>query len=115
MGKEDRRLIFAKINDVYLDEKQGYSSGWSDKRVSEDLGVPCAWVKTIREDNFGFEGANEDVRPILDEVKKLLADMEVFENIITERMVEAHTMRDDIKNRCDHLAGRVAKLEKAFM
>lgn len=27
MTKEDRRLIFAKIDEVYLDESKGYSSG----------------------------------------------------------------------------------------
>jgi hypothetical protein len=60
MSKEDQRIIFAEINDVYVDEKTGYSSGWNDKKVAEKLGVPLAWVKGVREAHFGKEGAYED-------------------------------------------------------
>lgn len=61
MSKEEQRIIFAEINDVYLDEKTGYSSGWNDKKVAEKLGVPVAWVKQVRDAHFGKEGAGEDV------------------------------------------------------
>lgn len=60
MGKEDRRVIFSKINDVYMDERTGYAKGWSDKKVSDDLGVPLAWVREIREEHFGVEGLQID-------------------------------------------------------
>lgn len=55
MSREDRRVIFAKLNDVYLDEDQGYDAGWSDAKVADDLGVPRAWITAIREENFGAE------------------------------------------------------------
>lgn len=75
MGKDDRRVIFAKINDVYLDERSGYSRGWSDKRVAEDLGVPLAWVSQIRERDFGKE---------TDEVTELFAETMTQAEILVE-------------------------------
>lgn len=55
MTKEDRRIIFSKIDEHYVDETSGYSDGWSDEKVAKDLNVPRAWVSQIREDNFGPE------------------------------------------------------------
>jgi hypothetical protein len=53
MTRDDRRIIFAKLEDVYVDESTGYSKGWNDNAVALDLGVPRAWVELIREENFG--------------------------------------------------------------
>lgn len=114
MTREDRRLVFAKIDEVYLDEKQGYSTGWSDKKVSQDLGVPQAWVKSIREENFGIEGANEDLRQVLTDGQKLLEDFKVVEGIISDRMKEAQKTKDDLSARANHLAGRISQIEKLF-
>jgi hypothetical protein len=55
MSREDRRIIYAKIEDVY-DVKGGYyKANWTDKLVGSDLGVPWAWVQEIREEFFGPE------------------------------------------------------------
>ena len=59
MGFEDRRIIFEKLNEVYLNEREGYSEDWTDKKVAEHLGVPQAWVTQIRADNFGPHGSNK--------------------------------------------------------
>ena len=72
MTKEDRRVIFAKIDDVYVDENTGYSDGWTDSRVADDLGVPLAWVKNIREENFGEERSNAAISKQLEEAKAML-------------------------------------------
>ena len=72
---DERRLIFAKLNDVYLDEKTGYSGSWSDKKVAEDLGVPWKWVEDIRSQNFGPVGDSETAREIVSEAKTLLDDI----------------------------------------
>lgn len=53
MTRDERRIINAKIDEVYVDEAHGYSLGWNDDRVSKDLGVPRAWVAKMREENFG--------------------------------------------------------------
>ncbi|MGY3130070.1 hypothetical protein ACVWZM_000752 [Bradyrhizobium sp. USDA 4501] len=85
LGRDDRRIIFEKLNEVYVNDKVGYSAGWTDERVASDLGVPRAWVRLIRDENFGDEMANEEIRRqvadasrLLDEVKKATAQAEVI-------------------------------------
>ena len=56
MGRDDRRIITDKLDEIY-DEKIGrYISPWTDAAVSRDLGVPRAWVAEVREQFFGPEG-----------------------------------------------------------
>lgn len=114
MSKEDKRLVFAKIHEVYLDEKSGYASGWSDKRVATDLGVPVAWIRTVREENFGEEGLNEDAKPLLDEARKILDAATTEANILAERLDQGAKARAEILKRADHLAGRITAMEKLF-
>jgi len=65
MGKDDRRIVFAKIDEVYLGEGQGYSSNWSDEKIAKDLNVPRAWVASVREDMFGPAEPEFDAAPLL--------------------------------------------------
>jgi hypothetical protein len=61
MGREDRAIIFDKLNEVY--GKDAYKSPWTDTAVAKDLGVPRDWVSTMRDDMFGPAGSN----PLFDE------------------------------------------------
>jgi hypothetical protein len=61
MGREDRAIIFDKLNEVY--GKDAYKSPWTDAAVAKDLGVPRDWVSTMRDDMFGPAGSN----PLFDE------------------------------------------------
>lgn len=77
MSREDRRIIFAKIDEIYIEGK-GYSPPWTDAAVSRDLGVPRDWVARVRDELFGVEGSNQEfddflakVAPIIAEVKNL--------------------------------------------
>src|SRR5262249_4668120 len=79
MTREDRRIIFEKLNDVYIDGKVGYGRGWTDEKVATDLGVPRAWVKLLREENFGDEVGNEDIRDQVNEARKVLADIKALQ------------------------------------
>ncbi|MGY8665718.1 hypothetical protein Q3C01_25625 [Bradyrhizobium sp. UFLA05-109] len=79
MTREDRRIIFEKLNDVYIDGKVGYGRGWTDEKVALDLGVPRAWVKLLREENFGDEVGNEEIHEQLAEAKTALAEMRKLE------------------------------------
>lgn len=74
MSRDDRRIIFAKLSDVYVDEKVGYAQGWSDHRVATDLGVPRKWVEDIRKENFGDVAINEDMEQFRREAEALLAE-----------------------------------------
>lgn len=62
MSREERRIIFEKLNEVYVNDKVGYSGSWTDAKVADDLGVPQPWVSLIRAENFGDEIGNENVR-----------------------------------------------------
>jgi hypothetical protein len=50
-----------------------YDKGWTDAKVASDLGVPLQWVRVIRDENFGDEVGNEDIRKQLAEAKEALA------------------------------------------
>lgn len=73
-SRDDKRVIFAKINDVYVDEKTGYDAGWTDARVARDLGVPVAWVANIREEHFGDECANPQIIAMIEEARSCLVE-----------------------------------------
>src|SRR6516164_4274203 len=75
MTREDRRIVFEKLNEVYVNDKVGYDKGWTDEKVATDLGVPRAWVRLIREENFGDEVGNEDIRKSFEEGEKLIAEI----------------------------------------
>lgn len=53
MSRDDRRIIFGKLETCWSDAKKTYDDGWTDERVVKDLGVPRAWVSTVRDENFG--------------------------------------------------------------
>lgn len=82
--REHRRLVFLKLEEVYVDERTGYSAGWNDNRVAEDMGVPRAWVELVREENFGPIKAEES-----EEVKALRAAIETAESTLEKCRTEA--------------------------
>lgn len=107
MTKEDRRLIFAKIDEVYLDESKGYSSGWSDKKVASDLGVPSAWVRTIREENFGTEGSNEELILLIAEAREVERQIREIDAQFAKAIKSA-----DLNAKVTDILSRLSKIEK---
>lgn len=105
MTREHRRIIFAKISEVYDNEK--YANGWTDKRIAEDLGCPRAWVAQVRDDMFGAEGANEDIvtaireaeeaitkgRKLLDEVTTMKNTLESQKGLIERQMITVNNLQ----------------------
>ncbi|MBR0741190.1 hypothetical protein JQ581_30085 [Bradyrhizobium liaoningense] len=77
--REDRRIIFEKLNEVYVNDKVGYAGAWTDERVAQDLGVPRAWVRLIRDENFGDEAGNEDLRKMLIEARTAVERVRAIE------------------------------------
>ena len=86
MQREDRRIIFEKLNEVYVSDKVGYGTGWTDEKVATDLGVPRAWVQLIRKENFGDEVGNEEIRKQLEDGKKMLAEIRQAEDWLRKIM-----------------------------
>lgn len=74
MSREEGRIIFAKIEEVYRDEKHGYQNGWSDHRVSADLNCPRAWVEQVRKQFFGPEGSSDEVRQVAEQARAYMAE-----------------------------------------
>jgi len=83
MGREDRRVIFAKLEEVYVDEKTGYEVGWTDERVANDLGVPRAWVSAMREENFG-PARSEALDNALQEAREVAGQIQAIKTRVDE-------------------------------
>lgn len=105
MTRDERRIIFSKLDEVYLDEKRGYDNGWSDKRVASDLAVPQAWVAKIRDENFGAEKSNEEARELLAQARTFAADA-------AKCAGEAQAIVNQHTKLCADLAAFVKRLDK---
>lgn len=93
MSRDDRRVIFAKLDDVYLSEKDGYAPGWSDEKVASDLGIPRAWVETIRDENFGALKDNAETRQLLAEVEGVVSQVKAIEAKVADLLRKATEIR----------------------
>jgi hypothetical protein len=84
MTPEERRIILAKLDEVYPNGTLGYKDGWNDARVSEDLGVARPWVSEMRDmlcgPEFGTKAAKEldEARMIAEEIKALQLEQKDF-------------------------------------
>lgn len=72
---DEKRIIFTKLEEIYIDERTGYSGNWTDQKVADDLGIPRKWVEDMREANFGPVGNNEEARKAMDELGKLRVEL----------------------------------------
>ena len=111
MGKSDRRVIFIKLDEVYQDEKKGYLPGWTDQRVATDLGIPEAWVKEIREENFGSVSSNPDIDLVLAEAKKWKDEAGALERKMETMQEEAHKLGDRMQKLHEEFKAHTAKGE----
>lgn len=113
MSRADRQIVFAKISDHYTGE--AYCAGWTDKRVADDLNVPLAWVREVRDQFFGAEGSN----PLLDDFLKAKADFDrEYMGVIEMRkrhVEEGAALRrryDDLDGKARDLAALAKRVEK---
>ncbi len=109
LTKENRRVILAKLEDVYVDEATGYSAGWTDAKVAADLGVPRAWVTTLRGENFGPEG-NEEIKVALAEAKELMAAI----NKAMCAFAEQNRIIDELERRAEKIERTIIAIEKGL-
>lgn len=109
MTRDDRRIIISKLDAVYLDSKRGYDSGWSDQKVADDLGVPRKWVETIRSENFGDVGGNEEMSEFYEQAKVLLDDAR---KLIDEAVAAHNRLGQSNAIYFAELRDRLVKVEK---
>ena len=93
MSRDDRRLIFAKLEEVYVSETVGYAPGWTDEKVSTDLGTPRAWVETIRDESFRPLKDNAETRKLLSEVESLETQVKAIEAKAVALLRQAQEIR----------------------
>lgn len=105
MSRDERRIINAKIDEVYIDEAHGYSIGWNDERVATDLGVPRAWVSQMRDENFGPE-LNAEVVKARAETDTIVAEMTKLRAAMTESAAQAGELLTKAE-RCKAELGRL--------
>ena len=122
MTREDRRIIFAQLEDVYVDEHTGYSTDWNDERVSKHLNCPRKWVEMIREENFGPQHAPDSpqviaLRANLDGMQKsidaLAADASGFKHRVNAMVAEANGLETRASALLGQLNSLRAELKKA--
>lgn len=107
MSRDDKRIIFEKINDVYIDERAGYSSPWTDERISIDLGVPRAWVASVREEMFGPIGSNDEINKKIESAERFLERSgQVYRALIDEC--------NKLKEICDSISNVLREVKKSI-
>lgn len=106
MSRDDRRLIFAKLDEVYVDENTGYSAGWTDDKVATDLGVPRAWVAQIRDENFG-PGTNEEITKLLGEVNETVR----LHEGVKSRLIELQRLENGLAADIARITGTAKRLQ----
>lgn len=119
--REDNRIIFAKLNEVYLDEARGYAADWSDAKIARDLDVPPPWVAAVREAHFGPDRSSEDARALVAEVaemRKAIADLGARVAAEWTRIASAYKTGEKLfpevaamRERFDRLAREVERLK----
>lgn len=78
MSRGDKTAIYDMLKEVYVSDKIGYADGYSDQKLAEALGVPRAWVSTIRDEFFGEEITSENIRERVKEAHELLAKIKLL-------------------------------------
>ena len=121
MTKEDRRIIFAGIDDHYVDESTGYKPGWSDQKIATDLNVPLAWVRTIREDNFGPEvgdAINQELKKLQIAVENAVhLEVKVLDLLVatTEKLKVFSKTRDELEAEAKAIRETINKAQERIM
>lgn len=122
--RDDKRIIFAKLNEAYINATEGYQTPWTDKKIAEDLGVPLAWVRDIREEMFGPASDNQEVREVLakaehlvDESRTLVTESAKIHAEITSFIGRANNVNGSIQDmlrKVDVLTNNIIRLRKSI-
>lgn len=105
MGQGDRRRVFRAIDDYWDERSARYQGGTTDKSIAEKLGVPRAWVETIRIEAFGDTGRNEDLDKVIGTLKNLQGEA----RRLADNALEMAAKYEDYEKR---IAEALAKAEK---
>lgn len=105
MTREDKRIVYGKLSEVYIDETKGYAAPWTDAAVAKDLGVPAKWVSDVRDEMFGPARDNSEIRDILARASKIgqeaasaITEAEKIRTEAASLIVRCNTMNTTLKD-----------------
>jgi chromosome segregation ATPase len=117
MDRTDRRLVFSRLNELYVDEKTGYSADWTDAKVAQDLGVPVDWIAEVREADFGPE-LNASIRAkSFTDLQKLGESIERHILLIDKKIEQMQSLDakiTDAMKACNEAIDRFEELSKSL-
>lgn len=96
MTRMDKRIIFEKMNEVYINEKEGYSAPWTDEMVAKHLGVCRAWIAKVREEDFGPLGSNSEIDAAVKASSDLLVELVKYNQRGAELARAAETIQKQL-------------------
>ena len=111
---EYKRLILDKLNDVYLNEKEGYSADWTDRKVADDLGCPLAWVTQLREVNFGPHGSNVAIDHDIIAATRKIEECRTMAAKLLATADEEKAMAQKLSVMAEDLEKRLQTIQKAL-
>ncbi len=107
MDLKDRRRIIARLVEVYDDVNARYCDNITDASVAKDLGMPPAWVETLREENFGPDGRNVEMDRIAAAIGALHANAEQLSTdalAVAARGEDLSAVAQELRKRLDAIA-----------
>lgn len=109
MSRDERRIVFAKIEEHWAGENEGYTAPWTDQKIASDLGVPVGWVAEVRSDFFGEVRDNSEIRELLGRATQ--AAIEASQKVAAgaQLLKEAQSLT----NKANTLNGELADLRKS--
>lgn len=112
-GFDDNRIIYEKLTDVYVNDKVGYSNGWSDQKVATDLGVPRKWVEDIRAQFFGKLASNSGVQEFVAEFESVKREAALAFARVENLQVQIDALiKHPAWKEWEELKGRMTRLER---
>jgi hypothetical protein len=108
----DNRRIRQALDAAYDEDKKRYSSNQTDQSIGAELGVPWAWVRSYREENYGplVEGNLELVR-LKSELGQVRVKIEDVGKEV-EKLIDRHARLND---ELTALARRIVRIEEPIL
>ena len=94
MSREHKRKIWRTIDDNYASNK--YVAPATDKSLAEELGVPWAWVKEVREEDFGPAGEDPELIKMIEKLENLDKRVKELEKAGYRIAEESETLTNEI-------------------
>lgn len=112
MDRTERRLIFARLNEIYIDETKGYSADWTDAKVAADLGVPVSWVADVREADFGPEINASIVDQRKKEVIELGEKIDRHLLLIDKKIEQLQQLDEKVQVQIDNMEAAITRFDE---